>query len=73
MLLNPHTNKPVQEVLFSRKKKPQNHPDISINNIQGERVSHQKHLGKKLNFKEHIDSTILNVNRGIAVIKKTQI
>ena len=65
---------PAQEVLYSRKKKTQNHPDISVNNIQVERVSYQKHLGiivdKKFNFKEHIDSPILKVNRGIAVLKK---
>ena len=71
MLINPDTSKPV---LFSRKKKTQNHPNISFNNIQVERVSHQKHLGiildEKLNIKEHIDSTILKVNRGIAILKK---
>ena len=70
ILINPGTNKP----LFSRKKKTQNHPNISLDNIQVERVSHQKHLGlildEKLNFKEHIDSIILKVNRGIAVLKK---
>ena len=74
MLFNPNANKPAQEILFSRKKKTQNHRNISLNNIQVERVSHQKHLGiilaEKLNFKEHIDSTILKVNRGISVIKK---
>ena len=52
----------------------QNRPNISLNNVQVERVSHQKHLGiildEKLNFKEHIDSTILKVKGGIAVIKK---
>ena len=73
MLINPDNNKPAQEVLFSRKKKTQNHPNISLNNIQVERVSHQKHLGiildEKLNFKEHIDSTILKVNRCLAVLK----
>ena len=72
-VFNPDTNKPAEEVLFSRKKKTQNHPNISLNNIQVERVSHQKHLGvildEKLNFKEHIDSTILKVNRSIPVIK----
>ena len=51
MLFNPDTNKPAQEILFSRKEKIQNHPNISLN--------------KKLNFKEHIDSTILKMNRGI--------
>ena len=74
MLINPDTNKPTQEVLFSTKKKTQTHPNISLDNIHVERVSHEKHLGlildEKLNFKEHIDSTILKVNRGIAVLKK---
>ena len=77
MLFNPDINKPAQEVSFSRKKKTQNHPNISLNNIQFERVSHQKHLGiiidEKLNFKEHIDSAILKVNRGIALIKNSDI
>ena len=50
MLINPDTNKPAQEV-FSRKKKTQNHPNISFNNIQVEKISHQKHLGI-INFKE---------------------
>ena len=74
MLFNLDTNKSAQKVLFSRKKKTQNHPNINIKNIQVERVYHQKQLciiiDEKLNFKEHIDSTILKVNRGIAVIKK---
>ena len=74
MLINPDTNKPAQEVLFSRKNKTQNHSNITLNNIQVERVSHQKHLGiildEKLNIKEHIDSTTLKVNRGIAILKK---
>ena len=55
MLIKPDINKPAQKVLVSRKKKIQNHPNISLNNIQVHRVSHQKHLGiildKKLNFK----------------------
>ena len=74
MFNNPDANKPAQEVLFSRKKKTQNHPNRTLNNIQVERVSKQKHLGmiveEKLNFKEHIDSIILQMNRGIAVLKK---
>ena len=77
MVINPDTGKPAQEVLFSRKKKTQNHPCINFNNIQVERVSHQKHLriilDEKLDFKEHIDSTILKVNRGIAVLKNSDI
>ena len=44
IFINPDTNKP-REVLFSRKMKTQNHPNISLNNTQVERISHQKHLG----------------------------
>ena len=77
MLINPDTNKSVQEVLFSRKKKTQNHPNISLNNIQIERVSHQKHLGiildEKLNFKEHIDKYYFKSEQGYSRITKTQI
>ena len=74
MLFNPDSSKPAQEVLFSRKKKIQVHQTISLNNVQVERVSYQKHLGilldEKLNFKQHIDSAVSKVNKGISVIKK---
>ena len=74
MLFNPDPSKPAQEVLFTRKKQIQNHPTISLNNIQVERMSHQKHLGiildEKLSFKQHLDSIIPKVNKGISVIKK---
>ena len=73
MLFNPDPSKPAQEVLFSRKAKIQNYPTISLNNIQVERVFYQKHLGlipvEKLKFKQHIDSAISKINKGIAVIK----
>ena len=42
MLFNPDPSKPAQEVLFSRKKKAQSHPIISLNNIQVEISSNQK-------------------------------
>ena len=74
MLFNPDPCKPAQEVVFSRKKKTQSHPAISLNNIQVERTSYQKHLGllldEKRNFKQHVDSAILKMNKGISVIKK---
>ena len=74
MLFNPDPCKPAQEVVFSRKKKTQSHPAISLNNIQVERTSYQKHLGllldEKLNFKQHVDSPILKMNKGISVVKK---
>ena len=66
-------NKSIQEGLFSRKKKSQIHPTISLNNIQVVIASHHKYLGvflyEKLIFK-HIDTTILKINKGISVIKK---
>ena len=75
MLFNPDPTKPAQEVLFSRRKKTLCHPTLSLNNIQVERVSFQKHLGQildeKLNFKQHIERAIVKINNGVAVIKKT--
>ena len=74
MLYNADPTKPAQEVLFSRKKKTLNHPTLSLNNIQVERASSQKHLGlilhEKLNFKQHIESAIVKINKGVAHIKK---
>ena len=73
ILFNPDPNKPSQEVLLSSKKKVHIHPTISLNNIQFEKASHQKHWGilldEKLNFKKHIHSAILKTNKGISVIK----
>ena len=73
MLFNPDPKKPAQEVISSRKKQVQIHPTINLNNAEVERAPYQKHLGiildEKLNFKQHIDSTISKINKGIAVIK----
>ena len=75
MLFNPDPRKPAQEVLFSRKKKIQVHPTISLNTVQVEKVSYPKHLrillDEKHNFKQHIDSAISKVSKGISVVKKT--
>ena len=74
MLFNPDPKKPAQEVLFSRKSQIQNHPTLSLNNIQVERSTDHKHLGvildEKLNFKEHSNTAISKVNKGISLIKK---
>ena len=76
MLFNPDLTKPAQEVLFSRKKKTLYHSTLSLNNIHVERASSQKHLGlildEKLNFKQHIESAIVKINKGVAVIKKVR-
>ena len=77
MLFNPDPSKPAQEVLISRKNKIRIDPTISLNNIQVERASHHMHLGilpdAKLNFKQHIDTTVLKIDKGMSVIKKPQI
>ena len=73
MLFNPDPNKPAQELLLSRKSQIQNHSALSLNHIQVERSSYHKHLGvildEKLNFKEHTNSVISKVDKGISVIK----
>ena len=73
MLSSSDPSKPAQEVLFSRKIQIQNYPTISLNSIEVERSSYQKHFGiilnEKLNFKQCIDCAISKVNKG--VIKKT--
>ena len=56
MIFKPGSSKQSQEVPFQKKKKIK--VDPSLNNVQVERVSYQKHLGilldEKLNFKQHI-------------------
>ena len=68
------STEPAQEVLFSRKKKFQVHPTISLNNIQVKGVLYQKHLGilldEMLNFKQHVANTIKKFCKDISVIKK---
>ena len=58
---------------MKKKQQLQNYPIISLNNVQVERSSFQKDLGiildGKLNFKQHIGSTISKVSKGISVIK----
>ena len=77
MLFNPDPTKPAQEVLFSRKKKTLYHPTLSLNNIQVERASSQKHLGlifdEELHFKQYIESDIAKINKVVAVIKNIDI
>ena len=72
MLINPDANKPAQEVLFSRKKKTHNHSNISLNKIQVERVSQQKHLDliiyEKFNFKHR--QYYFKSEQGYSCIKK---
>ena len=71
MIFNPDPTKPAQEVLFSRKKKTLNYPTLSLNNIQVERASSQKHLGlildEKLNLKQHTELAIVKINKTLVL------
>ena len=66
ILVNLHNKSYFQE-------KTQNDPTISLNNVQVERSSYQKHLviilDEKLNFKQHTDIDVSKVNKGISVKK----
>ena len=73
MLLNPDSSKPAQEVLFSRKKKVQSHPILTLKIVQVEKSSYQKTSWPSTWWKaklQHIDNAISKINKGIAVIKK---
>ena len=74
MHFNPDPHKPAHKVSFSKEKKLSIHPAISLNNIQVEKASDQRHLGlfldEKLTFKHYIDNTLCRGNKGIAVIKR---
>ena len=77
MLFDLDPSKPAEEVLFSRKKKIQIFPTMSLNNIQVEIASHHQHqsilLNEKLNSKQHIDTAILKIYKSISVIKNSDI
>ena len=74
MSFNPDITKQATEVLFSRKRNNTNHPDLYFNNLKVSQVSSQKHLGfifdTKLSFKDHIESVLDKVSRGINVLRK---
>ena len=74
MLFNPDPDKPDKEVVFSRNVKLQSHPTVSLNIMQVERASYLKHLDiwleENFNFKQHIGSVILKINKGMSLTKK---
>ena len=65
MLFNLEPSEPAQEVIFSIKRQIQSHRVLVMNNIQVERVPYQKDLGvildNKLDFKQHMDSTLSEI------------
>ena len=76
MNFNPDPSKQAQEVIFSRKIKKPNHPELIFNNIPVNQTSYQKHLGmfldNKLNFGEHLKYITNKVNKSIVLLFKLQ-
>ena len=76
MNFNPDPSKQAQEVIFSRKIKKPNHPELIFNNIPVNQTSYQKHLGmfldNKLNFGEHLKYITNKVNKSIGLLHKLQ-
>ena len=76
MNFNPDPSKQAQEVIFSRKIKKPNHPELIFNNIPVNQTSYQKHLGmfldNKLNFGEHLKYITNKVNKSIVLLCKLQ-
>ena len=73
MEFNPDPTKQATEVLFSRKKISQNHPQLIFNGTIVKKVNEQKHLGlildSGLSFKKHIDEKIIKAKKIIGIIK----
>ena len=73
MSFNPDPTKQAEEIIFSHKRRSQDHPPIYFNNIEVKRVSNHKHLGlvldSKLSFTKHINEKIATARKGIGIIK----
>ena len=69
-------NKQAQEVIFSRKAKQIWHPPLNFNNKSVQQVQFQKHLGVsldgKLDFREHLQNMVKNINKIISLLRKPQ-
>ena len=63
-----------QEVIFFRKKKKPNHPEIFFNKCPVVHSSSQKHLGMildyKLDFGDHFQSVMNKINKTIGLLRK---
>ena len=73
MLFNPDPQKQAVELIFSRKTKELDLPEIIFNNIPVMKVDEHKHLGiildSKLSFSAHIKSAISKTSKGIGLPK----
>ena len=76
MSFNHDPSRQAQEVIFSRKIKKPNHPELILNNISVNPTSYQRHLGmfldNKLNFREHLKDITNKVNKSIGLLRKLQ-
>ena len=74
MAFNADPNKQATEVVFSRRRKPDNHPALYFNDAPVTTAPFQKHLGlfldKKLTFGHHLNEKISKANKGIGLIKR---
>ena len=74
MEFNPDPSKPVQETIFSRKVKKENHLEMMYNGNPIYQELSIKDLGvildEKLNFKSHIQITISKAMTGVGLINK---
>ena len=74
MSFNPDPSKQANEVLFSRKRNANPHPNLFFNGTKVNRVVSQKHLGitldEKLSFNEHVSINLSKARKGVGVLKK---
>ena len=76
MIFNSDPSKKAQRVIFSRKVNNVLHLPLTFNNLDEGQIRYEKHLGIfldfKLSFNEHLETVFVNVNRGIAILRKLQ-
>ena len=76
MSFNPDPWKKAQDVIFSRKVNDVLHPPLTFNNVDVGQIRPQKHLWMfldfKLSFNEHLETVLVKVNRGIAILREFQ-
>ena len=74
MSFNPDPTKQAQEIIFSRRFRKENHPNLIFNNNSVYRANSQKHLGlildEKLTFNEHLKEKFGKVNKGLGLLRK---
>ena len=76
MNFNPNPSKQAQEIIFSRKLQKTNHNQVYFNHNSVKQVPFQKHLAMyfdtKLNFQEHLNNILSQVNKTIGLLWKLQ-